>query len=233
MVRPQYSRWRVLNLADLAACPDALRVLDPVAEVTHAPADHGRLLELLPAADAYFASLAVRVTAEVLARAPRLRVIATPSTGLDHLDLDAAGVRGVTILSLKDERAFLDTLTATAEMAWALLLAVVRRLPWAFEAAQRGEWARDRFRGRQLSGKTPGILGYGRLGTMVADYGRAFRMRVLAHDPRPVRPAEGVGLVDRATLLREADVLSLHVPLVPATRGLLDAAVGSVPAHRS
>jgi D-3-phosphoglycerate dehydrogenase len=160
---------------------------------------------------------------QVLERASRLRVIATSSTGLDHIDLSAAKERNVTVLSLKEDTEFLDKITATAELAWALLLATVRRLPWAFDTAKQGIWARDRWRGRQISGKTLGVLGYGRLGRMIAEYGKAFRMRVIACDVRQVKPAEDVEMVDFDTLLRESDVLSIHIHLTEENRGLIDA----------
>ena len=92
----------------------------------------------------------------------------------------------------------------------------------AFDAAKAGHWARDEFRGHQLSGKTLGILGYGRLGRMAAEYGKAFRMRVLACDVRKVEPAEGVEIVDFERLLRESDVLSIHIHLTEENRGLIN-----------
>ena len=213
--------YRVLNLADTSWCPEALAPLAGVAEVVTRPATRAALLAELPTADAYLATLHVRADAAALALAPRLRAIATPSTGLDHLDLDAAARQGIAVLSLREETAFLDSITATAELTWALLLAVQRRLPWAHAAATAGDWARDRFRGRQLAGRTLGILGYGRLGRIVAEYGKAFRLRVLACDVRPVTPAPGVELVDFATLLRESDILSIHIHLTEANRGLI------------
>jgi D-3-phosphoglycerate dehydrogenase len=143
---------------------------------------------------------------------------------LDHLDLEAMCRRQIALISLKGDTEFLDQVTATAEMAWCLLLAVVRRLPWACEAARRGSWARDQFRGHQLSGKTLGILGYGRLGRMVAEYGKAFRMQVLACDVRPVDLAPDVQQVDFDRLLAESNVLSIHIHLTPENRGLLNAA---------
>jgi D-3-phosphoglycerate dehydrogenase len=220
---PQPRRWRVLNMADTTACPDVFGPLGNLAEVVSLPPDQNVLRESLPGFDVYFASLHVRLDADALRAAQRLRVIATPSTGLDHVDLKAAGERGIAVLSLKDDTAFLERITATAELAWALLLAVVRRLPWAFAAAREGRWARDEFRGQQLSGKTLGILGYGRLGRMVARFGLAFGMRVIACDIRDVRPDDGVTMVDRDELLRESDVLSVHVHLTEDNRRLLDA----------
>lgn len=215
--------WRILNMADVASCPDVLAPLKAIAEVVSMPADRGALRQSLGQYDAYFASLHVRADREVLQSSGRLCVIATPSTGTDHIDLHAAAERGIEVLSLKDDLELLRKITATAELAWALLLATVRRLPWAFAAARQGDWARDRFRGHQLSGKTLGVLGYGRLGSMVARYGKAFGMRVLACEVRDVTPAGGVALVDFDTLLSESDVLSVHVHLTEANRGLLNA----------
>ena len=210
-------------MADVSECPDVLDSLAEVAEVVSLQADQSVLLERISEFDAYLASLQVRVTREVLERAERLRVIATPSTGLDHIDVPFAESRKVVVLSLRHDTEFLDSITATAELAWALLLATVRRLPWAFDAAKAGHWARDEFRGHQLSGKVLGILGYGRLGRIVAEYGKAFRMRVIACDVRQVKPAEGVRLVDFDTLLRESDVLSLHIHLTDENRGIINA----------
>jgi len=217
-------RFRVLCMADVSACPEALDPLREVAQVDVVPADRQVLVSSIGAYDAYFATLGVQVDAEVLARAGppygRLRAIATPSTGTDHLDLERARQLGIEVLSNKTDYELLDRITATAEMAWCLLLAAVRRLPWAFDAARQGEWARDRFRGHQLAYKTLGILGYGRLGRMVAQYGLAFRMRVIACDIRPFE-AEHVRQVDLDTLLRESDVISIHVHLDETTRGMI------------
>src|SRR5262245_17279544 len=140
---------RVLNMVDLEAAPDVLAPLEQIAEVVSLPARQELLRDEIPKFDAYLASLQVQVNREVLERARRLRVIATASTGLDHIELGLAKSRGIEVLSLKHDRAFLDQITATAEMAWALLLATVRRLPWSFQTVQRGHWGREQFRGRQ------------------------------------------------------------------------------------
>jgi D-3-phosphoglycerate dehydrogenase / 2-oxoglutarate reductase len=213
--------WHILNMGDFSPFPEALDPLRQLGEVVSLPADQQILRERIGEFDAYLAALSVRADLAVLGNAKRLRAIATPSTGLDHLDVDAMRKQGIELISLKTDTEFLGQITATAEMAWCLLLAVVRRLPWAFEAAKRGEWARDLFRGKQLSGKTLGILGYGRLGRIMAEYGQGFRMRVLACDVRPVEPAPGVELVDFDRLLAESDVLSIHIHLTEENRGLI------------
>lgn len=214
---------RVLSMADVSACPNVLDPLREVAEVTCLPAEAGLLREHIGGYDGYFASLAVRVDREILECATRLRVIATGATGTDHIDMAFAKDCGIAVLSLREDFAVLDRITATAELAWGLLLAMVRRLPWAFSAAQQGRWARDDFRGHQISGKTLGIVGYGRLGRMVAEYGKAFRMRVLACDVRDVPMEPGVERVSWDRLLNESDVISVHVHLTDETRGLLNA----------
>lgn len=213
-------KYKVLCLHDVRAFPEVLDALGEIAEVKVFPPEPGVLLREIVDCDAYIASLHVRLTAEAIAASERLRVIATPSTGLDHIDLDAAEARGIPVLSLKDDRTFLDQITCTAELTWGLLLACVRRIPAGFNAARQGRWARDAFRGHQLAGKTFGILGYGRLGTMMGDYAGAFRMRVLACDVRDF-DAPGIERVDMDTLFRESDVVSIHVHLTPENRGLV------------
>jgi D-3-phosphoglycerate dehydrogenase len=219
----QDTKIKILNMADITACPDVFSPLAGLAEVTHLPANATALLENIADYDIYFASLYVRLTSEVIARAERLRAVVTPSTGLDHLDLASLEARNIALLSLKEDIEFLDRVTATAEMAWALLLATVRRLPFAFDAARSGHWARDEFRGHQISGKTLGVLGYGRLGKIVAEYAKAFRMRVLACETKQITPAPGVQMVDFATLLRDSDVISIHIHLNEANRHFINA----------
>jgi D-3-phosphoglycerate dehydrogenase / 2-oxoglutarate reductase len=213
-------RYHVLNMANLDAAEDALKPLEEVAEVVTVPANQDALLRLIPDFDSYYAALAVRADAQVLERGKRLKAIATPSTGLDHIDVPLARKLGIEIVCIKEDIEFLSRITATAELAWALMLAVVRKIPSGFEAARRGYWARDVFRGHQLSGKTFGILGYGRLGRIVGEYAKAFRMRVLACDVKDFA-AEGIQRVDFDTLLRESDVVSLHVHLTQENRGLI------------
>lgn len=191
-------------------CEDALAYLREVGEVHTLPQDAALLREHIGDAEVLLVNLTVEINRDVLELAQRLRIIATVSTGLDHIDLEYARKRGIAVISLEENSPVLNDCTATAELAWALLLAVLRKLPWAFDSAQQGQWARDKFRGRQLSRKTLGILGYGQLGRMVAEYGRAFRMRVLACEHHTI-DSDFVKQVDLETLLSESDVLSIHI----------------------
>jgi D-3-phosphoglycerate dehydrogenase len=157
-----------------------------------------------------------------LEKAPRLKIISTATTGLDHIDLQAAQARNISVLSLRGETTFLRTVTATAEHTWGLLLALIRHIPQAHQAVITGDWNRDRFFGRELQGRTLGIIGLGRIGQMVARYGLAFRMQVIAYDPFQKEWIEGV---KRAASLHdvvsESDVLSVHVPLSTETSHLI------------
>ena len=199
---------------DVAPYPEALDPLREVAEVVCEPADQQRLVDIIAEYDAYVASLHVQVNADVLAAAKRLKVIATSSTGTDHIDLRRCDERGVAVLSIKTDYDLLNQVTCTAELAFGLMLGVVRRMPWAFDRAKEGVWARDEFRGHQLNGKTFGILGYGRLGRLVQDFALGFHMRVIANDILDLEPARpGVEMVDLDTLLRESDVISIHIHL--------------------
>lgn len=180
---------------------------------------------LLGEVEASCAPLGFRFDAARMDRSPRLKAILTNTTGVPHIDMEAAAERGIEVFSLKDEQAFLDTITPTAEHAWGLLLALSRRVPWSFDDVKAGRWNRfDWGSPHMLSRRTLGIIGYGRLGRRVARYGAAFDMPVSFYDPF----VSGDGLarkVDSLTdLIAASDVVSLHVPSLPETQGLIDRA---------
>jgi D-3-phosphoglycerate dehydrogenase len=205
----------------------SLRGLESLAEVAPVDALDLSQAQLAAAVRGYqvlVVRLGLQVDRLVLEAGEDLRIVATPTTGLDHIDLQAAQERGVTVLSLKGEREFLDQVYATAEHTYALLLSLVRRIPAAFDAVGRYEWRRDLYRGRELSGKTLGIVGCGRLGSMVARYGMAFGMRVIAYDPyQPHLPQGATACSTLAELLAQSDVVSLHVPLNVETEDMIAA----------
>lgn len=214
---------KVVSAWDPTIGGDFLGRLPQVSELVMVPQDAGAIANALVDADAFLACLQVRLDREMISQAPRLRFVATPTTGLDHLDLAALAERGIELISVKTEYELLDRVTSTAELAWGLLLACMRRLPTASAAANRGEWARDRLRGHSVSGKTLGVLGVGRLGKMVVEYGKAFGMRVLGCDSKPLN-ISGVQQVSMPELLAQSDVLSIHIHLTPENRNLIGAA---------
>jgi D-3-phosphoglycerate dehydrogenase / 2-oxoglutarate reductase len=217
-------RPRILIAEPLDFSPQAVAILGAAGEVVQEPWPAERLPQAFQEFDAVWLRLAHRVDAAILGPRPRCRVLAAAVTGLDHLDLDACRERGVRVVSLRGETDFLKTVRATAEHTVALLLALLRRIPEAANAVRRGEWRRDLYRGHELHGKTAGIVGVGRLGTLVAGYLRAFGMRVVGHDPHtPFAPTVAEPMASLEALLAVADVVSLHVPYSTETRGLLGA----------
>lgn len=161
-------------------------------------------------ADALVCLLMDRIDAGVLARAPRLRVVASCAVGYDNVDVPALTAAGVAVANTP------DVLTeATAELAFALMLAAARRLPEGEQLVRSGQWEGwrlDQLLGVQLLGKTLGIIGMGRIGRAVARRAAAFGMHVIH--------ANAGGDVD--AVFSQADVVSLHCPLTPATRHLVD-----------
>jgi D-3-phosphoglycerate dehydrogenase len=183
--------------------------------------DRRGLLSAVGETDVLWVRLRHRIDAEIMAAAPRLEVIVTPTTGLNHIDLEEAGRRGIQVLSLRGESVFLQDVRATAEHTLALMLTLLRHIPTALVHVRDGGWNRDLFKGRELYGKTVGIIGYGRLGRVVARYLKAFDICVLTTDPNvnvnSIEP--GVTSVSLPQLLRGADLVTLHVNLCDETRG--------------
>jgi D-3-phosphoglycerate dehydrogenase / 2-oxoglutarate reductase len=133
--------------------------------------------------DVVFGRIGLTFGGDFFRASPSIKILATPTTGLDHIDLKAADEACVRVLSLRGELDLLRRITSTAEHAWGLLLACNRRIPELVERTRSGSWARGDLELHQLSNQTLGIIGLGRLGRMVADYARAFRMQVLGYDP--------------------------------------------------
>ncbi len=184
--------------------------------------DEEGLISFIGGARAAMTLLADPVTDRVLAACPGLAIVANVAVGYNNVDLEAAARRGVWVTNTP------DVLTeATADLAWALILGVTRRVVEADRFLRRGRyqgWRPDLLLGSGLQGRTLGLLGYGRIGRAVARRGRAFGMSVLFHDPGVIAPEAGDRQVELDELLERSWVLSVHCPLTPATRHILDAA---------
>jgi D-3-phosphoglycerate dehydrogenase len=205
----------------------ALARLARVAAVALEDLDRPALEAAVAQADVLWVRLRHRIDRALLARAPRLKILVTPTTGLNHIDTDELDRRGIALVSLRGEVEFLRDVRATAEHTIGLLLALLRQVPAAAADVQAGGWRRDRFQGSEIYGKTVGIVGYGRLGQIVSRYLKAFDARVLAADPKlPVGYGDGtVEGVPLARLLAEADIVTLHADLRPDTRGFFTPAL--------
>ena len=191
-------------------------------DVTFEP-DLGKDKDALLARIGEFDGLAIRsatkVTEKILAAAPNLKVVGRAGVGTDNIDKDAASKNGVIVMNTP----FGNTIT-TAEHAIAMMFAVARQIPEASASTHAGLWEKSKFLGVELTNKTLGVIGIGNIGGIVADRARGLKMKVVAYDPTlgEEKIAEkGAEKVDLDTLLARADFITLHTPLIDATKNIL------------
>ncbi len=178
-----------------------------------------RLLDTIDQFDGLAVRSATKVTAKLITRAAKLRVIGRAGIGVDNIDIKAATAKGIIVMNTP----FGNSIT-TAEHAISLMFALARQIPAADASTQSGKWEKSRFLGVEITGKVLGIIGCGNIGAIVAVRALALKMRVIAFDPflSPERAVElGVEKVDRDALLQRADFISLHTPLTDKTRNIL------------
>jgi len=184
--------------------------------------DEATLSEEVRSADALVVRSATKVTRAVLASAHRLRVVGRAGIGVDNVDCEAATERGIVVMNTPTGNA-----TTTAEHALALLCALARHVPRADRLVRAGQWKKkEGLLGTELTGKTLGVVGLGRIGRLVAERAQGLKMRVVAHDPYLDQagkgsPLPGVELCGLAELLARSDFITLHAPLTDSTRNLL------------
>ncbi len=182
--------------------------------------DREKLLAAVGEADALLVRSATTVDAEVLAAAPKLKIVARAGVGLDNVDVDAATERGVLVVNAPT-----SNIHSAAEHALALLLAAAREIPAADASLREHTWKRSSFSGTEIFGKTVGVVGLGRIGQLVAQRLAAFGAHLIAYDPyvSPARSAQlGIELLSLDELLSRADFISVHLPKTPETAGLID-----------
>ncbi len=176
-------------------------------------------LAALPDYDGLLVRSQVKVDAEAIAAGSRLTVVGRAGVGVDNVDLEAATRAGITVVNAPT-----GNTVAAAEHTLALLFALARHVAAADASLRRGEWTRSAFTGVELSGKTLGIVGLGKIGMAIADRARGLEMEVLGHDPYVTAETasnHGVQLVALDELLARSDAVTLHVPLGRDTRNLI------------
>jgi D-3-phosphoglycerate dehydrogenase len=169
--------------------------------------------------DALIVRSQTKVGAEVIQSGKRLKVIGRAGVGIDNIDVDAATRNGIVVVNAPT-----GNIIAAAEHTIALMLALARNVPQANSHLKSGKWRRDQFVGTEIRNKTLGIIGLGNVGSEVAKRVQAFEMRVIAHDPfvsKDYAHNLKVELVSMDQLLREADFITLHVPLTATTKRLI------------
>ena len=201
--------------------PATLDALGPDFEIRNC--DGANRAELLPAlaagVDAVLIRSATKMDAEAIAASKGLKVIARAGVGLDNVDIPAATAAGVMVVNAPT-----SNIVSAAELAIALLLASARYVSPAHAALKNGKWARSKYTGAELFEKTLGVVGFGRIGQLVAHRMQAFGMKVLAYDPylQPARAAQlGVDLVSLDELLKVSDFITIHLPKTKETANLI------------
>lgn len=160
--------------------------------------------------------------AEMIEASPALRIMATPSTGTNHLDVKYAETKGIKVLSIK-ESPVIEQIYASSEFSFSLLLAMVNKIPFAYDEVKKGVWREKEheFRSIELHGKTIGLVGYGRIGKKMARFSEAFGMKILAFDPfKKITENYVLQVSTLEELLTKSDIVSLHLHLNDQTRGM-------------
>lgn len=174
----------------------------------------------------YFDGILIRfntkISKKLLSKNENIRFILSPTTGLDHIDAEYCKRKKIKIYHIKNDMAFLKQLPGTAELTFGLMLSLVRKIPSAFESVKNKNWEVGPFRGLELSDKTIGILGFGRLGKKVANIALSFNMKVIFFDPFKSYKSKKIKKInDLNKFLKAVDILSLHLHLNKNTHHLI------------
>lgn len=205
--------------------PTAVQIFkDNGVEVDYLPdlgKDKDKLLEVIGQYDGLAIRSATKVTEKILAAATNLKVIGRAGIGVDNVDIPAATAKGIIVMNTP----FGNSIT-TAEHAISLMLALARQIPEADASTRASKWEKNRFMGVEVTNKTLGLIGAGNIGSIVADRALGLKMKVVAYDPflTPERAIDlGIEKVELDDLLARADFITLHTPLIDATRNILNA----------
>lgn len=177
------------------------------------------ILRIIPDYDAMVVRSRTKVTADLLERAGKLRVIGRAGTGVDNIDVQAASARGILVMNTPGANAM-----AAAEHTLALMFALARHIPQATQSMREGRWEKKKFMGTELCHQTLGVIGLGKIGSIVADRALGLKMEVLGFDPYIIPEAVavlGVECVTLDELLERSDFITIHTPLTPETRHVL------------
>jgi len=178
------------------------------------------LCEIIGDYDGLIIRSATQVTPRVIEKAHRLRVVGRAGIGVDNVDIPAASRRGIVVMNTPTGNS-----VTTAEHALALLASLARKIPQAVTSMRGGKWEKSKFQGREIAFKTLGIVGLGNIGRIVADRAQGLKMKVIGVDPvmSSDRAAElGIELVELEELFKRADFLTIHAPLTPETKNMID-----------
>lgn len=209
----------VLVLAPEYYPEEILSQLKDLGTIYSKKLSHEELIKEIEKYDVILTRIGIRFDKELLERAKNLKILATATTGTDHIDLEYAKERGIEVISAPGVNAI-----ATAEYTFGLILSLVRNIPWAFDSIRNFNFNRSEFLGNELNSKTIGIIGFGRIGSQIGRYAKAFGMNILTYDPNINKTlAEEIGakVVELDELLRNSDVITFHAFASPETENMV------------
>lgn len=214
--------FKILNSLDISGVPEVNEIFKN-HNLVNVEADRKVVLSEIENCDAYLASAAIEVDKEFLEKANKLKVIGSPSTGTDHMDLKLIKQKGIICYDISKEFDLINSFTATSELAFTLLLSLIRKIVPASLDAKNGIWSREKYSGTQLFNKTFGIIGLGRLGEISARIAKGFGMNVIACDIKE-KNIPYVKMMDLLSVAKQSDFISVHVHLNKETVNLVDKA---------
>ena len=178
------------------------------------------LLNEIEKYDAVLTRIGIKFDKELLEKSKNLKVLATATTGVDHIDIEYAKQRRIEVISAPGVNAI-----AAAEHTFGLILSLIRKIPWGFDSIKNFEFKRSEFLGNELNGKTIGIIGFGRIGSQVGRYAKSFGMNILTYDPyinKNLADEVGAKIVSLDELLTNSDVITLHAFASPETENMIN-----------
>jgi len=203
--------------------PEVLSMMKESFEVFSLPDPRHDGDDVLENSDVILAPMGFIFGRDKIKKCPKLKIIGSSTLSVPHIDVKYCNSKGIKVIYLEDEKEFLNTITPTAELTWGLIISVIRRIPWAHKAACSGHWggrAFGRVTPRMLSNMTLGIVGLGRLGSMVAKRGKPLVKEICYYSPNSTNP-EYVKCSSLTELAGTSDIVSIHAHHTPETEGLL------------
>ena len=198
---------------------EAVSILRKIGTVVSKRLYRKQLLKEIKDVDVLLVRIETLVDKEIFKNAEKLKVIGSATTGIDHINVIEAEKRGIKIVHLSG----MNTLP-TAEYTFGLIMSLVRRIPWAFANIKKGKWDRHKFFGRELEGKTFGIIGLGKIGIKVAGYAKAFGMKIVAYDPYvDAKKGEEVNvtMTSLENVLKNSNIVTIHSLLTKETENMI------------
>lgn len=213
---------KIVNTLNVSKIDNFSKIFDNIALLVNVEPKRKKVLQEIKTAYAYLASANIKVDSEFLSYAKKLKIIGSPSTGTDHLDLDLIKKKGIQCFDISKEFRLIKKFTATSELAFALMLSLNRKIVQSSQKAKQGIWSREEFQGFQLFGKTLGIIGLGRLGKISAKIGKGFGMKIIANDIKKLNKENYIKMVSLEKLIKTSDIITIHIHLNKNTENLIN-----------